>query len=326
MIQIPANILDLERPHPGFIALLAAIADYFRCPYGEFASKVAAVIEKIGIEQISVSCRELETCGVLPDLKIIGDRQTAALWRWPLFSGILYDIVGFAPPATVNVCDWLPPPIHSESDRHDRETKFQAATAYWQRALYLTFPEIYLGPFLPSPGKEKLLGCDLGCGWGRASLSLRDYTNKHLICCDYGADDLRRLIRFAERAEIAEYISVHRGNVTRLPYAAGAIDFFLVFDVFEHLSDASLRACMSEILRCARDGAIMYAEIPLHDFCPAVTHIQDFSLERVVNLFESHEAHRRSFRMVHHLEILPGHFTFRIEQRAPIPLEFVVPV
>ncbi|HTT08668.1 MAG TPA: class I SAM-dependent methyltransferase [Gammaproteobacteria bacterium] len=316
-MQIPANILYLERRHPGLLSLLAAVADYFHRPYEEFGLNVATIVEKMGVERISVSCRELEACGILPNLKISGDRQTAALWRWPLFSGILYDIVGFAPPDAINVCDWLPPPIRSEADHHDRETRLQTATAYWQRALCLTFPELYLNPFLPQDGKKELLGCDLGCGWGRASLSLRDYVNRHLVGCDYGADDLRRLTGFADRAGIAEHVSVHRGNVTRLPYADGAFDFFLVFDVFEHLSDASLHACMSEMLRCAREGTIMYAEIPLHDFCPAVTHIQDFSLERVVKLFESHQAHHRSFRLVHHLEILPSHFTFRIERRAP---------
>ncbi len=268
-MQIPANILDLERRHPGLVALLVAIADYFRCPYGEFAVKVAAIIERIGMERISTSCGELEARGVLPDLKIGGDEQTAALWRWPLFSGILYDIIGFAPPAAINVRDWLPPPIRNENDCHDREARLQAASAYWQRALYLVFPEIYLDPFLPLDKKVELQGCDLGCGWGRASLSLRDYAGRHLVCCDYGADDLRRLTRFAERAGIAEHLCVHRGNVSRLPYAGDTFDFFLVFDVFEHLSDASLHACTSEILRCARDEAIMYAEIPLHDYCPA---------------------------------------------------------
>jgi ubiquinone/menaquinone biosynthesis C-methylase UbiE len=177
----------------------------------------------------------------------------------------------------------------------------------------MNLPEFYLEPFLPPRGESRQVGCDLACGWGRASLTLRDYRQRHIYCCDLSQGNLDRLAELAERAGLRDKVSPRKCDVTSLPFGEEEFDFFQAFDIFEHLTDTALDQMLTEILRCARKGAILYAEIPLHAYCPPLTHIQDFSFEEVVDFLQGHSACGRRFRLLNHDSRIPDHFTYSVD-------------
>jgi SAM-dependent methyltransferase len=91
---------------------------------------------------------------------------------------------------------------------------------------------------------------DAGCGTG---LPLRQYLCPGLraVALDLSAATLGRL-RAALGSPAVEYV---RGDVTRLPFAAGAFDRSLCANTVQHLPTAALRRrCVAELARVTRPG------------------------------------------------------------------------
>ncbi len=184
--------------------------------------------------------------------------------------------------------------------------------AYLQLTLFLNFPEMYLESFLPARRTFPQAGRDLACGWGRASLTLRDYRNRHVTCCDLTQANLDRLEALAVPAGLLDKITLRRCDVTALPFDDGSFDFFLAFDIFEHLTEEALERCVDEVLRCTKVGCVLYGEIPLHAYCPAVTHIQNFSFDEIVDCVQNRSSHGRRFVLKHYIPKIASHFSFAI--------------
>jgi SAM-dependent methyltransferase len=312
--HLPLPLLEgLEDAYPGLGQHIRDVASCFRVPLGVFRERFAEALEALGAHEASAACKEWEELGFLPRLYLTRDEQVATLWNSTLFQIFLKDVMHFYPPETLNVADHLPPPCESVREVWSRSHPRLLEDPYWKIVLFVVLPELYLEPFLPTPRNGRLLGCDLGCGWGRAVLSLRNYQHRRIYCCDMAPQNLRLLRRLASRAGVGEHILPLHSNITDLPFADDSIDFFLSFDIFEHLTNQSIEKVLQEILRCARPGAVLYAEIPLHSLCPTVTHIQDFSKERVVELFEGFPGGNRCFVLRRFDPFLPSHFSFSIE-------------
>jgi SAM-dependent methyltransferase len=306
------SIVDrLDATHPGLKDYVAEVAAYLRLPRDHLLQGFARGLDKLGEPAARQACRDWENLGILPGVVVRDDAQVAGVWRSPLFRALLDDGLRFYPPPGTDVRAHVPPPRRTVEELLARPFPSLVELSYWQQALARNLPELYLDPFLPR-GRD-LAGCDLACGWGRATLSLRGYEGHHIHCCDLSNDSLDRLQALAERAGVGGHITTHACDVTRLPFAALTFDYFLAFDIFEHLSDDALHRLVAEILRVARPGAVLYAEIPLHAHCPAVTHIQDFSLPRVLELFHSCRAGGRGYRLARHDPRLRDHFTFLID-------------
>jgi hypothetical protein len=307
------SLLDtLDSAHPGLRKYVCAFADYFHIPHDYLLERFGCGIEKLGEASASAACRAWEELGILPDIDIRQDRQVAGIWESPLIKVLLEDVLGFYPPDHIDVTQYVPPPCKSLEEFAARKFPGFPKASYWELSLFFTLPELYLDPFLPAPANSVLTGCDLACGWGRATFSLRNFNRRQIHCCDLSQESLDRLNLLAQRARLRSHLVLKKCNIFELPYEDESFDFFLAFDIFEHLTEAANAVVMREILRCARHNCILYTEIPLKDYCPAVTHIQDFTFQTARSLFQSCAAHGRGFKIAHYDPRMPNHFAFRI--------------
>lgn len=304
-----ANLEALEQAHPGLRRYIRTIADFLAVPFPPLWERFAAGVARLPRDEIEAACRQWEAVGILPEVRIADDAQVAAVWSSPLFQVFLHDALQFFPPADVDITAYVPPPCAGIADLQKRPLP-PLLDGYWKLTLQLNLPELYLDPFLDPAAS--LLGCDLACGWGRASLTLRRYENRRIFCCDYTPVNLQRLDSLARRAGLRPHLALARADITTLPFAAGTFDFFLAFDIFEHLTNAALARLLPEILRCAKIGAVLYTETPLRAYCPAVTHIQDFTFQSLVSLFKGASAGGKRFRLKHYDPRISNHFTFEV--------------
>jgi SAM-dependent methyltransferase len=250
---------------------------------------------------------------VFPPHCISTDAQITALWESKFFHLILQDVLEFYPPGTLDITAQLPPPRKANSPFEFGNWPELFRDPYWKVAIFQTFPEIYLDPFLSSCISKTLIGCDIACGWGRAALTLRNYHNKHVYCCDVSTQSLCRLQQLADSAGLRGKVTTVRCSVTELPLPNSYFDYFLAFDILEHLSNPSITKVLQEILRCAKSGAILYTEIPLNAYCPAITHIQDFSLDDILELFGGISFYGRHFKLKYLTPDFPSHFSFIVQ-------------
>lgn len=283
----------------------------------------------LGLQALEVELKEWQRRGLLPEPDP-GDTEAAAyLWQSPVFQALM-DCIGFYPPEDLDVRQYLPAPyqrleefVLARWDWHGRCRRGGLARgrdSYWQMALRLQAPLLYLAPFLPLRGPEEVYeGCDLACGWGRIALALPDYSRVRLQACDLAAQSLATLERLARLRQCDQAIQVHRVDVTKLPFASESFDFFLAFDIFEHLQDEALHKALSQSLRCARPGAVLYAEIPLHNYCPALTHVQGWGQPEVQHKFEAVQWEGWHWKLVFWNELVPEHFTFQKMASGTLP-------
>lgn len=306
------TIERVEADYPELGDYLQIIAFALAFPPSLLRQRVAAGLDRIGLETALQACRKWRAAGIFPRFQVETDSQVAAIWDSPFFKVVLEDGLLFYPPATADLTREIPPPCRDLADQAARTLPSLAGDSYWQYTLYQNFPEFYLEPFLAGATAQPLNGCDLACGWGRASLTLRDYHNRHLLCCDFTPANLDRLQALASRAGLGDKITAIRCDITALPFDDQSLDFFLAFDILEHLTNEALDRCLNEILRCGKPGAVLYTEAPLFSYCPALTHLQNFSYERLVRLLQSRSAYGRRFELLLYQPEIAHHFAFAI--------------
>ncbi len=304
--------LRLHRVHPGLSGYTRALSSFFGLPLDVTQRRYWTGIERVGVAQAVSACAEWEKAGILPGILCETGSQVRTMWSSPLFDITLTEVVNYYPPASVDLRQYVPPPCASPVEWVFRASPVYGDAPYWQRVLCATLPELYLEPFLAAPGSRELVGCDLACGWGRACLSLRNPEGRRIYACDFGQRSLDLLSQLARNSGRAENIVPTRCDIARLPFPPDRFDFFLAFDIFEHLPTGSLESSLCEILRCARAGAVLYAEIPLHSYCPAVTHIRDLSIESVNAIFAEAAWQGKRYSPLHYSPLVPGHFAFRV--------------
>ncbi len=305
-----AMLYQIETKHPGLKQYLHEIALFIGLPDAVMRERFAQAVQEAGKTEVVAACREWEAEGILPYFTEIHDK-VGVIWDSLLFHLIL-DSIGFYPPPTTDIAAEMPAACQPSSELLKRSLPSRIQDPYWKYVLYMILPEFYLEPYLKSQHQATVRGCDLACGWGRASLTLRQYQNRHIDCLDLSKKNLELLYSLAERARLTDHITTHLCDITHLPFNNEQFDFFLSFDLFEHLTDEALTRCTQEILRCGRLGAVLYTETPMHSYCPAVTHIQDFSSEGFVDFFQNCTVDGKTFRLVCHHPFLPNHFTFLI--------------
>jgi predicted SAM-dependent methyltransferase len=97
-----------------------------------------------------------------------------------------------------------------------------------------------------------------------------------------------------------------------LPLAADSADFFLAFDIFEHLTNSAVKASLKETLRVGKVGSVLYAEIPVECYCPAVTHVQAWNHATMRRLFEGVVEKGRRWKLILWDPRIPEHCTFQL--------------
>ncbi|MBS2035866.1 class I SAM-dependent methyltransferase [bacterium] len=242
------------------------------------------------------------------------------LWQSRLFQ-IFMGAIGFFPPDDIDLRQYMAP-LYADLDelvllREEMLAKCsrgyiaRGVLPYWQLVLKQQAPHLYLEPFLPKG--RPLQGCDLACGWGRICLTLSDYSQRHIHACDLAESSLTSLMKLAQRRELPDVIQTHRVDILDLPFEDNFFDFYLAFDIFEHLVNDVLDRCLSEMLRCGKVGAPLYTETPLLCFCPQLTHLQNWTQPELTAAFERLEVDGKRWRLRHYDPRLPDHFTFVIE-------------
>ena len=243
------------------------------------------------------------------------------LWQSPLFICFM-DAIGFFPPDDVDLRPHMAPLYANLEEliqarwelarKCERGAVGRGDLPYWQVVLKMQAPHLYLEPFLPAG--EELQGCDLACGWGRIGLTLSDYTRRRIHACDLAESSLVTLQKLAARRELPGTIETHRVDILHLPFQDNFFDFYLAFDIFEHLVDEVLSLCLREMLRCGKVGAPLYTETPLHCFCPPLTHLQNWNEAELTQAFERECVNGKRWKRKLWDERIADQFTFVIEQ------------
>lgn len=295
----------LEQAHPGLEKYSREIGAYFGLDEQVMRRAYVRYLGRLDPDSLEDHARSWEKLGILPDLAIDRDEQVGAIWANPLFPLMALD---FTPPENTDLRQHILPPIRNPEDLPARLVyPVPTLRPYWQAALLRTFPELFLLPELKYPGR----GLDLACGWGRACLSLRVDLEVH--GCDLTESSLRRLENLA-RTMGRQQIHTRVADVSRLPYPDGHFHFMLAFDIFEHLTDPALEAVLAEVLRVARDQAVLYTEIPVEMYHPPITHLQNFQLTELVDRFRNFQAHGKTFELARFAMEVPDQFTFRVRK------------
>jgi SAM-dependent methyltransferase len=302
----------IETSFPAVTGFLQDAASYFRIPLALARRRLDEGLTKLGQAKAIRICCEWALVRQHSSSGPVTEKQAIALWNSPFFQLFLDAVLQFYPPVTSDVRVGLPAPCREVNEVWQREVFDLASHPYWKAALSLCLPELYLDPFLADKNSGNAIGCDLACGWGRASFALRSFANRHIYCCDTSLPSLQLLGSLARNSGIGDYIIPVRGGVTALPFADCTFDFFLAFDIFEHLAENSITSCLREILRCAKPGAILYTEIPLHSHFPAITHFRDFSHEKIADHFQGVSCMGRGFELTMIDRSLPSHFAFKV--------------
>lgn len=306
-------IKQLESESPGFAALLGALSGYFPLDRELLDPKLEEALLEKPYAHWQKCCEDLSAAGIFPDLDVKTDAQVAAMWTNDLFNTILNRGISFTPPEEVCLRDHLSSPLKEEDEVRERViTMIQThRECYWQRVFGLVFPELFLEPYL-RPVNRVLEGVDLACGWGRATFNLRHWEKKKVYAVDLSESGLRWLCAQRDQFGLSDKIVAHKGDICDLSFAENSMDFILAFDIFEHLTNPTLERALKEILRIARYGAVLYCEVPLQDYFPPITHVQNFSFFGFVDRMQKTELGKKTFQLSHLNQYFPCQFSFSI--------------
>lgn len=305
------NLTRLEGEFAGLAGYHQALASYFGVDPSAYRQRIEQGLELHPYDALVQSCKRWQEVGILPELAVTTDAQVGEVWTNLVFQVFLDAGLDFSPPAEADLGAELPEPVTEFSElrqrRNARLLELKAGAPYWRAVIGFHAHELYLEPFLLG---GSLLGCDLACGWGRASLTMTNWSDRRVLGIDLSEAGLARYRELAERRGVAGQVETRVGSLEALPLADASVDFFFAFDIFEHMTDPLLDRVLREILRCAKDCAVLYAEIPLLAFCPPLTHLQNFTIESVVERFHATEAHGRTFRVLQYHPEVSDQFTF----------------
>lgn len=284
-------------------------------------SRASVLLELLPTEVLAHELREWKRLALVPSPDPKDQELVGVLWQSPLFQ-VLMDAIGFFPPDDIDLRPFMAPLYANVQEMAEAREQLvlkctrgavaRGALPYWQVVLKMQAPHLYLEPFLPS-GAE-LQGCDLACGWGRICLTLSEYRQRRIHACDLAQSSLHSLEKLAVCRELPGIVETHRVDILNLPFANSFFDFYLAFDIFEHLVDEVLSRCIREMLRCGKVGAPLYTETPLLAYCPPLTHLQNWTKEELCGAFEKEVVDGKRWRLKFWDALIPDHFTFVIEQ------------
>jgi 2-polyprenyl-3-methyl-5-hydroxy-6-metoxy-1,4-benzoquinol methylase len=111
-------------------------------------------------------------------------------------------------------------------------------------------------PLPPGEGRSLL---DLGCNWGRWTISAARAGYRAT-----GIDPSRKAVGAARR--VAEQLGVEAeyvvGDARQLPFASGSFDTVFSYSVLQHLPKEDVRLAVAEIARVLRRGGLAWIEMP----------------------------------------------------------------
>ena len=314
---------DYDQAFPGFLDFYGEMLGYYFGASPVENSPVRARMEKafqeLGDEASRRALKEFQEAGIFDAEGLSGDRQVALFWTSPLMR-VYRAAIGYAPDPRLDLRGHFPPPVSGATELLERRSKMaQRAQAgemaggsyqYWEASLLASAPELYLIPFLPK--RSSLVGLDLGCGWGRASLALaQQLETARFRCLDLGREELDILEALAARAGCGDRLEAVEGDVCKMPFAPDEFDFAVSFVLLDLLSDVALEQCLKEVLRCLKAPAPFYVEVPTQGCCRQMM-LQGFTDESFVERLHGVRDHGKRLQLAHHDPRYPGSFTFAV--------------
>jgi hypothetical protein len=164
------------------------------------AHRMEEALNRLGPQKTREALEQMTRAGLFGEENLSHDRQVQAFWSSPLME-LFRAAVAYAPGPDDQLVASFPPPVQSLAEHAARQVAFrgtqlvdelgQVVRSYWRESLQVAAPELYLWPFLQ--GRDPLHGLDLGSGWGRGALGMRDYSRLRMTAVDIGADELELL-------------------------------------------------------------------------------------------------------------------------------------
>jgi hypothetical protein len=278
--------------------------------------RAGQLLEPRGEEWLRAEVQRWHELGLLPQPDGKHPEWVGLLWQSPLFQALM-GAISFYPEPGDRIGDFIARPVASMDEFAVRRRGYQehidsgrmgrGEVKYWQAVLQLQAPELYLEPFLPH---GRLQGCDVACGWGRITLGLRNYVERRVVGYDLSQLSLDLMSAAAASMGLGDQVTAVRADVFDLPLGPNSTDFFLAFDIFEHMPTADVVRLLQSLLDKARVGAVLYAEIPLQNLCMPLTHQQGWDAAEVRELFCSVERDGKRWQVALHDERVLDHFSF----------------
>lgn len=311
-----------ESEFPGFLDYFQRLlTQYFKLgprTHPLVAERMESCLRSLGPEVSRKALEELAQTGLFQSECLVDDRQVAAFWSSPLV-GLVRSAVAYAPTLDDDLVGSFPPQAAGMDEHLARQVGFrntqlansqgEVVRRYWSESLKLAAPELYLWPFLQ--GRDRLHGLDLGCGWGRGALGMRDYSNLRMTAVDIAEEDLDLLRHQATKAGLADKVEACRADVTKLPFPADSFDFGLSYLVLDLLSDDALREALGEILRCLKPDSPFYVDMP-SDYFNGAMQLQKQTARGFLELLHSMRAHGKVFQLAFYDLRVARQYTFAV--------------
>ena len=308
---------------PGFV-------DYFQRMLTEYfmvgprthpvvASRMEECLRAMAPEVVREALGQFAAAGILRNVALCSDSQVQVIWGSPLMA-LCRAAIGGAPSPADNLVASFPPPVSDVARHAERQMAFRGSdfaslkddgseTLYWKESLRLAAPELYLWPFLRK--RDELHGLDLGCGWGRGTLGMRDYSRLRMTGVDIGEDELELLRRQAEQAGLGQRVRALAADITQLPFACDSFDFALSYLVLDLLSEGALQLALAEILRCLKVDSPFYVDMPTDYFCASMQ-LQQKTPNEFIDLLHGQRAHGKVFQLAFHDRRVARQYTFAV--------------
>ena len=308
---------------PGFV-------DYFQRMLTEYfmvgprthpvvAARMEEGLRGMAPEVVRGALAQFAQAGIFETLTLHSDDQVQVIWGSPLLA-LCRSAIGGAPTSTDHLVASFPSPVSGITEHAERQMAFRGSdfanlkddgseTFYWKESLQLAAPELYLWPFLRKHGK--LHGLDLGCGWGRGALGMRDYSRLWMTGVDIGEDELELLRRQAEQAGLGQRVRALVADITQLPFACDSFDFALSYLVLDLLSEGALQLALAQILRCLKADSPFYVDMPTDYFCGSMQ-LQQKTPNEFIDLLHRQRAHGKVLQLAFHVRRVARQYTFAV--------------
>jgi 2-polyprenyl-3-methyl-5-hydroxy-6-metoxy-1,4-benzoquinol methylase len=142
-----------------------------------------------------------------------------------------------------------------EVDEHVRASLIKTHGNLYRGARLTRYPI----PRFPVPSGEERALLDLGCNWGRWTISAAR-VGFRATGIDRSKKSIRAAKRVAEQLEVdAEYVL---GDVRELPFPDASFDAVFSYSVLQHLAKDDVPTVVTEIRRVLKPAGIVWIEMP----------------------------------------------------------------
>ena len=319
------SLTEIDARYPGFTEFYSRLLGYYFacCPreHPEVAERLLRALKGLG-EEAEPALQEFAAAGIFSGKPFSTKDQVELFWKSPLMA-LFEAAIGYNPPLDTDLSSVIPAPVEGILDLIQRRVSVARATQngemargelpYWRACLANCAPELYLLPFLSD--RERFTGVDIGCGWGRGTLTLPNLNRFRVTAVDVSEEQLAVLSRLA----------LNMGwdgleTQTELSQPPDSADFGVSMAFLDLLEREQILQILRDLLRVLRIHSPMHIEAPTRSK-EGITVVTQFSVEQLVDMFHSVEANGKIFQLLEYDPRIPDLFTFAVLAKDALPDE-----